>query len=77
MAKTKFIDIGDGDGICFESGQEFYLTCCDCLLTHKITTRLVGNEATMFICRDDRRTAQKRRRKKESVEQDRLLARCI
>ncbi len=62
MSKTRYIDVDDGDGICFHSGQSFYLTCCDCALTHKVETKIVGRETTLFITRDERRTSQKRRR---------------
>jgi len=67
MKRTKIIDVNNGDGLCFKDGQHFYLTCCDCNLTHKITTKVTKkSEATIFISRDDRRTNQKRRRAKES-----------
>lgn len=60
--RTKKIDIIDGGGISFKDGQTFYLTCCDCNLTHKIEAEVTKAKATIFITRDNRRTAQKRRR---------------
>ena len=63
--KTRYIDIADGDGICAKSGQDFYLTCCDCSLTHKIKVHIVNREVTLMITRDERRTSQKRRRIKD------------
>jgi len=68
--KTRYIDINDGDGICAKSDQSFYLTCCDCALTHHIKVIIVKNEVMMMITRDKRRTAQKRRRIKEVTAAD-------
>jgi len=63
--RTKIININDGEGISFKNGQTFYLTCCDCNLTHKIEAEVTKTKATIFITRDNRRTAQKRRRQHE------------
>ena len=65
--KTRYIDLNDGDGICAKSGQDFYFTCCDCALTHKIKVHIVKREVTMMITRDERRTSQKRRRIREKT----------
>ena len=66
MAKrTRHIQINDGEGICAKSGDSFWLTCCDCALTHGIKVHVVKREVTLMITRDERRTSQKRRRKRE------------
>ena len=63
--RSEIIDLEDGAVIAFNKGQSFYFTCCDCCLTHKIESLLVDGEIQLKITRDDRRTAQKRRRLSE------------
>lgn len=66
--RIRHININNGDVLACASGNFFYLTCCDCCLTHKINISVVGKEARLGIFRDDRRTSQKRRRKREVLE---------
>ncbi|KKN09116.1 hypothetical protein LCGC14_1049750 [marine sediment metagenome] len=63
--RNRYIKVNDGDTLVCDSGQEFHLTCCDCYLTHKIAVSVVGKEVRLTMTRDDRRTGQKRRRKRE------------
>ena len=63
--RAKIIQVEDGQILAVKSGQFFYLTCCDCDLTHRIDMNIVNREVRMGILRDERRTAQKRRRTRE------------
>lgn len=63
--RTRIIPLDDGVTIAFKSGQSFWLTCCDCNLSHKIAPMLIDDEIQLTMTRDVRRTAQKRRRAKE------------
>lgn len=63
--RSRFIPVADGDILSVKSRQFFYLTCCDCSLTHRIDVRVIGKEVRLGIRRDERRTSQKRRRQRE------------
>ncbi len=62
MARNRIINLDDGDSIEVGDSQQFWLTCCDCSLTHRIEVKVSANKAELRITRDNRRTAQKRRR---------------
>jgi len=55
----------DGDSILFSKDDYGFLGCCDCELTHKIDVKMTKNGVRLFFHRDERRTAQRRRRKRE------------
>lgn len=58
--------LNDGDSIVFtDSLGYFYLGCCDCNLTHKVNAKITKDGMELQIYRDSRRTAQRRRRKRE------------
>ena len=59
---TRIIELDDGAVLAFRDGDEFWLTCCDCLLSHHISCSVSKTEARLQLERDERRTAQKRRR---------------
>ena len=66
MAKRgRIINLDDGDAISIVSGQHFYLSCCDCLLNHRVNIHTVGREVELKFTRDERRTSQQRRRFRE------------
>lgn len=64
------IQIYDGDMISATNVQHFFLECCDCGLVHKVFIRVVDKEAQMEFYRDNRRTSQRKRRKREWVQYD-------
>lgn len=60
--RSRYLQADDGDVLCIGADGFFYLTCCDCLLTHRVDVSIVGREARLRVNRDERRTSQKRRR---------------
>ena len=43
----------------------FTLGCCDCNLTHRVDFKVTRSDVVFQFYRDERRTAQRRRREKE------------
>ncbi len=64
--RNRIIELDDGDVIVLASQRTFHLTCCDCNLTHRVDVLRLDNECHLKLTRDGRRTAQKRRRARES-----------
>ncbi len=59
--------LNDGDSLLFTKKSEYlFLGCCDCELTHRIDVKITKRGIELFFHRDERRTAQRRRRKREN-----------
>lgn len=61
----------DGDSIVFNPGYS-YLGCCDCELTHRVDVKMTKKGTELFFTRDERRTSQRRRRKRERIDSERM-----
>ena len=65
-AKMKTQILKEGDGLLLTKNTEYmYLACCDCELTHKIDVKITPKGMVLYFHKDDRRTGQRRRRKRE------------
>lgn len=64
---NKVRTINDGEYVFFPFKKKGLICCCDCELTHevKITQTKKGKGVMMQFWRESRRTAQRRRRKRE------------
>lgn len=54
--KVPQIQVYDGQILSINSGENFYLTCCDCDLTHCVTVNVVNREVRFSFERDEKRT---------------------
>lgn len=68
---SKFIDIKDGKPVILEyvqalkiKGATMNFACCDCGLVHNIVYIPLKTRIKIYFWRDNRRTANRRRRKK-------------
>ena len=70
MAKRRLKDthLKVGDGIEIPKGRTvFFFACCDCGLVHQIRSEAT-RPVILYFVRDERRTGQRRRRRKEAEE---------
>ena len=60
--------LNDGDSLLFTKKSEYiHLGCCDCELTHRIDIKATKGGYEFTFHRDERRTSQRRRRKREQL----------
>lgn len=58
--------LGEGDSLLIGKHKSyFYLGCCDCELTHRIDVAMTSKGTKLTFFRDEKRTAQRRRRQRE------------
>lgn len=62
-ATTKYTQVYDGDTI-EVIGRHHKISCCDCGLVHLLKFRMRGSVITFKAFRDNRATAQRRRKRK-------------
>lgn len=60
---SKYTQRKDGEGWSVNSGQVFKLACCDCGLVHQIVLVVDGGSIGIAAKRDNRATAQRRRKR--------------
>lgn len=72
---SKFKDIEDGEPIvlhyrqaCNTKGTNMNFACCDCGLVHNIVFIPLKTRLKLYFWRDNRRTANRRRRKVKFLE---------
>lgn len=66
--KVPQMQVYDGQILSINSGEDFYLICCDCELTHHIMVNVVGREVRFSFERDDKRTNFNRESKNAMLE---------
>jgi hypothetical protein len=59
----KYLQVYDGDWIEPKPQNGHKVTCCDCGLVHKINFRVVKGKVQFQAFRDNKATANKRRKK--------------
>ncbi|KKN75891.1 hypothetical protein LCGC14_0375990 [marine sediment metagenome] len=67
MSRLKCRTLGNGESFVLGFAVSHYLGCCDCELTHKFTIEPNDKDSVRItMWRDKGKTAQRRRRKKET-----------
>ena len=61
---TRYVQRRDGEGFEVPVGEIYRLACCDCGLVHDVVFVVEGGNLGMAARRNNRATAQKRRRMK-------------
>lgn len=63
----KYEDLIDGEEVeikgCMSKPKEYYQMCCDCGLVHKFSFRIKDKSIKFKVYRDNRATAQARRKR--------------
>lgn len=62
--KARYKQREDGEGWSVRSSEQFRIACCDCGLVHDVLVVAKGKEIGIAARRNNRATAQRRRKKK-------------